>query len=78
MIISIENNDYDSEPYNVTISAGTTVAAFNISINNDNILESNENFILTVDPSSLPEDVTLGSLFQATVTIVDTDCKCAT
>ena len=36
-------------------------------------MEVNENFTLTVDPSSLPTCVSVGSPGQATVTIVDND-----
>ena len=52
-----------------------TSVPFNVSINDDDIFEGNEDFTLTIDPSSLPNDVTVGSPDQATVTIVDNDCK---
>ena len=39
------------------------------------ILEGNENFMLTINPSLLPTGVTVGNPGQATVTIVDDDCK---
>ena len=50
---------------------------FNISINDDDIVEGNENFILSIDPSSLPNNVTVGVHNQTTVTIFDNDCKFA-
>ena len=50
-----------------------TNVLFNIPINDDTIMENNKNFTLTIDPSSLPTGVTVGSPDQATVTIVD--CK---
>ena len=62
--------DYDSGPFKITIPAGETFAVFNVSINDDNITEENESFSLFIDPSSLP-----GSVDQATVNIVDNDCK---
>ena len=52
-----------------------TSVAFDIPINNDMILEGLEDFMLTIDPSSLPTDVSVGDPGQATVTIVDDDCK---
>ena len=54
-----------------------TSVPFDIPINNDDIFEGNENFMLTIDPNSLPTDVsfTVGSPDQATVTIVDDDGK---
>jgi len=69
------NSDYVSGPYNFTIASGLTNITFNVSIINDNILEENEIFHLTIDPSSLPEDVHVGSPVLVTVTIVDDDCK---
>ena len=65
--------DYDSGPYTVTIPAGQTTATFNVPINDDNVLEGNENFTLTINTSSLSNGVTHGNLDQATVTILDND-----
>ena len=67
--------DYDSGPYNITFPAGTTSIPFNVSITDDDILEDNENFLLTVDLSSLPDNITASDPYQATVTIVDKDGK---
>ena len=67
--------DYGSGPYTVTFPAGVTSVPFNVSITDDIIYEGNEDFILTIDPSSLPTDVSVGSPGQATVTIVDDDRK---
>ena len=53
-----------------------TSVPFDIPINDDDILEGNEDFRLTIDPNSLPPTgVTVGSPDQATVTIVDDDRK---
>ena len=51
-----------------------TNVPFDIQINDDSILEDNENFTLTIDPSSLPTGVTVGSP-QAIVIIMDNDGK---
>ena len=67
--------DYDSGPYNITFPAGTTSVPFNVSITDDDILEDNENFLLTVDLSSLPRNITASDPYQATVTILDKDGK---
>ena len=67
--------DYDSGPYTVIIPAGKTTATFNISINDDTIFERDENFMLTINGTSLPDSVTLGNPDEATVTIVDNDRK---
>ena len=39
---------YTSGLYNVTIPAGASSVPFDISINNDNILECDEYFMLTI------------------------------
>ena len=57
----------------VTFSAGMTFATFDVIIINDSIPEDNENFGLEVISSSLPTGVALGTINQATVTIVDDD-----
>ena len=68
--------DYTSGPYPVTFPVGQTTATFNIPINDDNIFEIDENFILTINPSLLPTRITtVGNSGQATVTIVDNDRK---
>ena len=48
---------------------------FNILILDDNILEEDENFILTIDPSLLPCGLSVGNHSQATVTIKENECK---
>ena len=69
--------DYDSGPYTITFAVGVTAVSFSISITDDSIVEGNERFYLTIDPSSLRDDtnVDVGSIFQATVIIEEDDCK---
>ena len=64
--------DYDSGPYTVTFLAGEIHALLNVLIHNDAVLENDEIFTLTIDPSSTPDSVS-GS--QAIMTIVDNDRK---
>ena len=52
-----------------------TAATFDVSINNDQIFRGARTFQLSIDPSSLPNNVTIGDIGQATVTILDDDCK---
>ena len=66
--------DYTSGPYTVTFPAGQTTATFSVPINDDDILEEEEDFMLTIDPS-LPDGVIRGTPSEATVTIVDNDSK---
>ena len=67
--------DYGLGPYEVTFTAGTTEASFNVSLTDDNIFERNVKFMITIDPSSLPNNVTVGDPGEATITIVDNDGK---
>jgi len=52
-----------------------TSVTFDVPINDDSIFEGNENFMLTIDQSSLPTNVNPGDPGEATVTIVDNDRK---
>lgn len=67
--------DYVSGPFNVTITAGRTLAVFNVPIYNDNIVEHNESFNLSINPFSLPNIVTAVDSVQIIVTIIDDDSK---
>ena len=66
--------DYDSGPYTVIFPAGVTSVSFDVSIIDDNMVENNETFDLTIVSSS-SNKITLGSSVQATLTIFDNDCK---
>ena len=63
--------DYTSGPYTVTFLAGNTTATFDVPINDDNVFEGSEDFILTIDDTSLPSGLTVGDPGQATVNIAD-------
>jgi len=67
--------DYNSRRYRVTFSAGVTSVTFDVPITDDSILEGNENFMLTIDQSSLPTYVNHGDPGKATVTIVENEGK---
>ena len=67
--------DYVSGLYDVTFIAGMEYVEFNITINDDKVLEINEVFTLGVYSPSLPTGVTVGSLNQVTVTILNDDGK---
>ena len=63
--------DYSSGNYTVTFPAGHTNVVFNVSINNDAILEGSENFNLTISPSFVPSGVITDNPDQIIVTIMD-------
>ena len=67
--------DYTSGPHTVRISTGLTNATFNISINDDIVVERDENFMLTINETSLPTNVTHGTPGEAIVTIANDDGK---
>jgi len=67
--------DYNYGPYTVTFPAGVTSVPFDVAINDDNIMEGNEDFDLTIIRNTLPDGVTRSSPGIATVTIVDNDRK---
>ena len=69
------NKDYTSGPYNIIFHAGDVLAEFNISISDDNIKQNNKSFILIIDPSSLPNYVSVGEPGNATVIVMDNDSK---
>ena len=52
-----------------------TRVSFDITIFNDQMVEDDENFALTLDSSSLPTSIRIGDPSQATVTIRDDDSK---
>ena len=68
-------SDYEFEPNMIEFIPGITRMGFDVLIIDDNLVEGNETFILSIDESSLPESVTVDNRNQAIVTIVDDDSK---
>ena len=68
-------DDYMVGPYAITFSPGSTNASFDVAIINDSVLESDENFTLTINPSLLPSRVTVGASNSGRVTIMDDEGK---
>ena len=50
--------------------AGESSVSFNITINNDTVLEDNETFNLNITESSLPGNIILGEIYLAKVIIL--------
>ena len=67
--------DYTAGPYTVTFPAGSTSASVIVPLNDDDLVERDENFTLSIDLSSLPSGITIGISNQTLVTINDNDCK---
>ena len=49
--------DYDSGPYTVVIPAGNDTGILDVSITDDDMLEKNETFQLSIESTSLPSKV---------------------
>ena len=49
--------------------------SFDVPINDDNILESDERFNLTIEQSSLPNRITVTDPDQTVVTIIDNESE---
>ena len=64
-------DDYNSGPYNVTFPVGVTSVSFNITINNDNVLEYNETFSLFITEELLLKNILLGEFNTTEVVIVN-------
>jgi len=67
--------DYPYGVFSVTFSADTVIQFLNITISDDDVLEEDETFSLTIVSNSNPDNVTNSSPENASVTIVDNDCK---
>ena len=55
----------------MTFPAGVTSVSFNITINNDNVLEYNETFSLFITEELLPKNALLGEFNTTEVVIVN-------
>ena len=69
------NSDYHPGPYNITFPAGETTVSFNISIIDDNIVEGNEVFTLSIDNNALPISVVRLAPYSVSVIIENDDSK---
>ena len=67
-----EGTDYGSGRYTVIFPANTTTAPLSILVNNDDMVEMNETFSLTINP---PNDIMTVDPDNAVVTIVDDDSE---
>ena len=65
--------DFVPGKFNVTIPAGETSVLLNISIINDNVIEENESFNLTINSSHAICEILSDCIL--TLTIVDNDGK---
>ena len=68
-------NDYTMGLYNVTLPANVAVSVIDIPICDDVVLEEDESFNISIVSQSLVDNVTIGTVDEATVIIVDDDRK---
>ena len=59
----------------MTIPAGQISVPFDVPLNDDNVFEENEEFVLTIDQSSSLNGVIIGSPNVTVMTIQDNDCE---
>ena len=69
------HNDYTMGLYNVTFPANVTMRLLDIPVCNDEVFEPDESFSILLVSNSSPGNVMGGNLNQATIIIVDDDCK---
>ena len=73
---AIPGEDYEfKNDTPVIFQSEITKTKFNISIIDDELFEQDENFAVTIEPSSLPNKVNVGNVSTAIVTILDNDRK---
>ena len=65
-------NDFNTSPLTTTIPAGATNTTVRVAVTNDNIVEGDEMFNMSLNvPSSLGPGVVAGSITSATGIIID-------
>ena len=67
--------DYYPGPYSVTIPAGETRASFDILIADDNLVERNKEFRLSINADTLPSGGVRIYPYTVSVIIENDDCK---
>ena len=73
------NIDFNSTPQTITMTAAANSTTIQITVINDNIVEGNETFNMSLTvPSSFGPRITTGNIISATATIIDTtsELKC--
>ena len=69
------DTDYSSGPYNVTIPAGYISFTLSILVIDNNVLEGQKEFYLTINQSSSLNGVVISSPQRTVVEIIDNECK---
>ena len=69
-------NDYLYGVHTGTFTSGVTLTFVDVPICNDNVLEGDETFSISIVSNSHPDVVTNGSPDHVNITIVDNDGKC--
>lgn len=66
--------DFNSATQTVTITAGTSNSTVDITVINDDIVEGNEMFTMTLNVPTSP-GITAGDITMASATIIDTSSR---
>ena len=68
--------DFDSDPQTINIIAGTSSSTIQITVINDNIVERDESFSMSLTvPSLYSPGISAGNITSATATIIDTSSE---
>ena len=68
-------HDYYRGPYPVTIPANETEQSFDAIIYDDDLFETDEDFMLVIDENSLPERINRIHPYSSTVTIANDEVR---
>ena len=66
--------DFNSATQTATITAGASSSTINITVINDNIVEGDEMFTMTLNVPTSP-GITTGNITMATATIIDSTSR---
>ena len=72
-MFTVANFDYDSGVHTISIPIDTTTFKYNVSINDDDLFETDEIFKLEIIESSLHEKISRGEHYITTINITDND-----
>lgn len=69
------NSDYNPGPYSIAFPAGNTNVTFNVTVTDDNVLEHDESFYLSISLPTTASKIRLGETTQTRITIENDDSE---
>ena len=74
-LCNAEECDYERGPHIINIPAGVTEWPFDVTIYDDDLFETDEDFMLVIDEDSLPDRINRGRPYSSTVTIANDEVR---